>query len=189
MLFNRQHTSNLSDLELVSEYQKSHHTKYVGELFNRYAHLVLGVCLKYLKDSDESQDAVMQIFEKLIADLKKQNIQNFKSWLHVVSKNYCLMQLRKKKRVSSGEAFENAERTLESTNELDEVKIKDAQLNQLEEAIEQLKPEQRNCIKLFYIEKKCYQEVSLNTGFSEKQVKSYIQNGKRNLKLIITQQP
>ena len=129
----------------------------------------------------------MQIFEKLMDDLKRQNIKNFKSWLHVVSKNYCLMQLRKKKPVSSGESFDNAERTLESTDEMDAIKLKDEQLNQLEDAIEQLKPEQRNCIKLFYLEKKCYQEVAQNTGFSEKQVKSYIQNGKRNLKLIITQ--
>lgn len=187
MLFNRKHTSKLSDIELVAEYQKTENSKYVGELFNRYAHLVLGVCLKYLKNSAESQDAVMQIFEKLMDDLKRQNIQNFKSWLHVVSKNYCLMQLRKKKKVNNGEVFENAEHTLESTNEIDEIQVKEAQLNQLEEAIEQLKPEQRNCIKLFYLEKKCYQEVASNTGFSEKQVKSYIQNGKRNLKLIITQ--
>lgn len=187
MLFNRKHTSKLSDLELVSEYQKSEDSKYVGELFNRYAHLVLGVCLKYLKDSDKSQDAVMQIFEKLMTDLKQQNIQNFKSWLHVVSKNYCLMQLRKKKPVSSGESFENAERTIESTSEIDDIEMKEKHLVQLEQAIEELKPEQRNCIKLFYLEKKCYQEVAENTGYSEKQVKSYIQNGKRNLKLIITQ--
>lgn len=188
MFFTRKNTSKLSDLELVSEYQKDNDTKYVGELFNRYAHLVLGVCLKYFKDSDKSQDALMQIFEKLIDDLKRQDIQNFKSWLHVVSKNYCLMQLRKKDRLHlNGEAFETAERTLEATNDLDEIELKEKELSHLEEAIEQLNPEQRNCIKLFYIERKCYTEVSENTGFTQKQVKSYIQNGKRNLKLIITQ--
>lgn len=187
MLFSKKHTSDLNDLELIAHYQKSHQSKYVGELFNRYAHLVLGVCLKYLKNSDESQDAVMQIFEKLLEDLKHQNIQNFKSWLHVVSKNHCLMKLRKKQKVTTGEAFEHAERTLEATNNIDEVEVKEEHLSQLEQAIEELKPEQRNCIKLFYLEKKCYQEVAENTGYSEKQVKSYIQNGKRNLKLLINQ--
>ena len=60
-------------------------------------HLVYGVCLKYLKNRDESKDAVMQIFEKLIIEIPKQKIENFRSWLYVVTKNYCLMQLRSQK--------------------------------------------------------------------------------------------
>ena len=52
-------------------------------------------------------------------------------------------------------------------------------------SLEELNPEQKQCLILFYLEKKSYQEISENTGFSLMQVKSYIQNGKRNLKILL----
>src|SRR3954469_20909800 len=85
---------SLDDLQLVARYKETGDNALVGELHNRHTHLIFGTCMKYLKDEDEAQDASMQIFEKLLIDLKKHEIQQFKGWLHMVCKNYCLMQLR-----------------------------------------------------------------------------------------------
>ncbi|WP_020533479.1 RNA polymerase sigma factor [Flexithrix dorotheae] len=183
--------ATLSDLELIRKYQESGEEKCIGELFDRYIDLVYAVCLKYLKNQEESKDAVMQIFEKLIIQLKNQDIQNFKSWLHVVAKNHCLMQLRAKK---SEKSFESIEETqglvmdsslaLHHDNE-DELE-KDLVL--MEKGITALEENQKVCVELFYLKQKSYKEIAGITGFESKKVKSYIQNGKRKLKIFMEQQ-
>ena len=151
-------------------------------MFNRHAHLVFGVCRKYLRYDDESRDATLEIFEKLLHELKTREVDNFTGWLYVVSRNHCLMILRKQKSTN------NQEQSLNGTEVADEDEIEDKRLNEaklerLEEAIDGLKEEQRICIRLFYLEQRCYQEIADSTGYPLKKVKSYIQNGKRNLKL------
>jgi RNA polymerase sigma factor (sigma-70 family) len=120
-------------------------------------------------------------------DLEKTDVQNFKAWIHVVTRNQCLMKLRKQsKTVSREQDIETIEHSLASDSDQEEKKLKEQQLTQLEEAILELKPEQKQCVELFYIQQKCYQDVAEITGFTLKQVKSFIQNGKRNLKIILT---
>lgn len=176
--------STLSDLELVEQYKKSGDLSLVGALYNRYMTLVYGVCLKYLKDREESRDATMQIFEKLIVSLKQHEITHFKSWLYVTSRNYCLMALRARKGKNlegiSADFMEN-----EVLLHLSEEPEMEANLSKLEKCIEHLVAEQKDCVKLFYIQQKCYKEIVQITGFDDNKVKSYIQNGKRNLKLCM----
>lgn len=144
--------------------------------------------MKYLKDPDESQDSVMQVFEKLITELKRHEIQNFKAWLHSVTKNHCLMLIRKNK----ARGYGNAD-VADASLEVVEMNLlwhpegvgKEELLQKLEAAIPHLKDEQRTCIELFYLRQKSYSDVSSITGYSMLQVKSYIQNGKRNLKIIM----
>lgn len=184
-LFKAKNIQSLSDNDLIAEYKKKGNNELVGELYKRYSHLVYGVCLKYLKNEDESKDAVLQIFENLLEDLKKHNIANFKSWLHSVARNHCLMFLRKEqtkqKRVNEYEASYQHEETFAAPFEVHEQEEKEVKLTKLEEAMTHLKDEQRICIELFYIKEKCYNEVAEITGYDIKKVKSYIQNGKRNL--------
>ena len=179
---------NLDDLQLLAFYKEGNDLAVIGVLFKRYKHLVYGVSMKYLKNPDESQDAVMQVFEKLIPDLKKHTVLNFRPWLHTVAKNHCLMLLRKKK--SRGYEYSGAGETSLEVVEMNllwhpEEAGKEATLQKLEAAIPQLNEEQRTCIELFYLQEKSYSDVSSITGFSMLQVKSYIQNGKRNLKIIM----
>ena len=176
----------LSDEEIVDRYKKNEDKDLVGILYERYAHLVLGLCIKYLKDEDEAWDAVSNIFEKLMIDLKKHNINHFKSWLYMVSKNHCLMILRQK---SAAQKKEEAKKSFASLSlvPMEEKYEKEARINVLEEAIAQLKDEQKICIELFYIKEMSYRQIEDLTGFSGKQVKSFIQNGKRNLKILITE--
>lgn len=179
----------LSDLELVNEYKKTSDNTPVGVLFERYTHLVFGVCMKYLKDEEESNDAVMQIFEKLLADLKKHEITQFKGWLHSVARNHCLMYLRSKQSSlkKESEMRKDLQGDMENGSELHPTNnVKEEQLNKLESGIKQLNEEQKICIELFYLQNKCYQEVADITGYSLNQVKSFIQNGKRNLKIFLT---
>lgn len=160
----------------------------LGILFKRYTHLVFGVSMKYLKDEDDSKDAVMQIFEKLVTDLKKHPVENFKSWLHTVTKNYCLMQLRSRK----GKYFqplpdtEESLEIVESAGSLHPDKVElEEKLSLMEKGIQALNAEQRTCVELFYLKEMSYQQVAEQTGYSMLQVKSFIQNGKRNLRIFM----
>ena len=182
--------SILTDEELVERYRNSHETVYIGELYQRYTHLVFGVCMKYFKDEATAEDASMQIFEKLITELKKHHITAFKPWLHTVVKNHCMMLFRKdsteEKRLGllkkeTGNVVENPEE-----NHLQEAAEKEFILQHLKEGIDELKEEQRVCIELFYLKESSYAEITLITGYNLNEVKSYIQNGKRNLKNYIT---
>lgn len=189
LFFKSNKNKELSDSELIQKYKETGNNNFVATLFDRYSHLVFGLCLKYLKDKDESKDAVLEIFEKLMSDLKTHDVKNFKSWLYMVGKNYCLMILREQK------AMQKKEDELQwSTGSVDFSLLnntydeKEEKLKLLEEAIKMLNNEQRICVELFFIQEKCYSEVAAITGFDMNQVKSYIQNGKRNIKIILTNQ-
>lgn len=172
------------DFTLVANYQKSGDLEILGTLYHKYMHLVYGVCYGYFKDDERSKDAVMQIFEELIAKLRLHQVANFKSWLHVLTRNHCLMQLRKDNR----NPMENLADNFMENQEFVHLDVGDAMENQLvamEKCLETLSEEQRKSVKLFYLEEKCYKEVSEITGYDLLKVKSYIQNGKRNLKICI----
>ena len=176
-----------SDSELLNQYLRSGNLEILGELYNNYIHLVYGVCLKYLNDREESKDAVNKIFENLIVEIPKFEIQNFRSWLYVVTKNHCLMEIRKKK--SEKKQFEKYSEDffMDSTDFLhpiDEASDEDLHEN-LRNCIERLKHEQKQCIVMFYFDKKCYKEISDELNMEQKKVKSFIQNGKRNLKICL----
>jgi RNA polymerase sigma-70 factor (ECF subfamily) len=184
----RKISTKRSDEELINEFSSGRDIEVLGELYSGYMHLVYGLCLKYLKDRDESKDTVMQIFEKLIVEIPKQKIENFRSWLHVVTKNYCLMQLRTQK--SIGEKYNewaiDPGNFMENNYDLhpidrDEVDIEAG----LADCIERLNDEQKECIRQFYYESRCYSEIAKNLSMDEKKVKSHLQNGKRNLKLCL----
>ncbi len=172
------------DLELILLYKKTGEADYVGKLYTRYTALVYGVCLKYLKDRDDSKDAVMQIFEKLLKSLLDHEVSNFKSWLYTSAKNHCLMHLRSrkgKKSVDVSSAF--MENSL--IMHLDEEPELELHLGKLEKCMEELVQEQRQCVHLFFLDEKCYKEIVEVTHLEMNQVKSYIQNGKRNLKICM----
>lgn len=179
--------SELTDTELITVYKKSGDKHSIEILFERYSHLVFGVCMKYLKDEEESRDAVLVIFENLMEDLRKFEIKNFSSWIHAVARNYCLMHIRKQKSLFRQQNEYEIDMASSSNipyefNEEDQV---ENMLNHLRTAIQELNEEQRACIELFYLHGKCYSDVADLTGFTLNQVKSYIQNGKRNLKLML----
>ena len=182
------HTPNHNehnDLELVAKYKQTNDNTFVGVLFQRYTHLIMGVCMKYFKNEQESEDASIQIFEKLLTDLKNHEINQFKAWLYMVSKNYCLMQLRsqsgKFKKEKEYTAVMESEQYLHLTND----NTKEIQLTLMEECIQLLNADQKKCVELFYLKEFSYQQVVDETNYSMNNVKSFIQNGKRNLKNCI----
>ena len=177
-----------TDEELINKFSSSGNLEVLGELYSRYMHLVYGVCLKYLKEREGSMDAVMQIFEKLVTDIPKQKIENFRSWLHVVTKNYCLMKLRSQKSLDEkhNEWVLDSENFMEDNYYLHPIDTQEPDMEKvLADCIERLKDDQKKCIVQFYYEDKCYNEIAKNLGVDEKKVKSHLQNGKRNLKLCI----
>ena len=186
MLFRKSASGSLlKDEELIRLYQQTKDSNYVGELYRRYTHLVYGVCLKYLKDPEESKDAVMQIFEQLLGVLKKQEVTNFNNWLHVLTRNHCLMMLRaektkeeKVKALARNGLLTDAPPDTEFPQLLLEAKIET-----LEKGLSQIPAEQRQCVELFYLHQKSYKEIADITGYDLNKIKSYIQNGKRNLKI------
>jgi RNA polymerase sigma factor (sigma-70 family) len=185
-----QDITSLPDLNLVALYRESGDKVLVGELFRRYTRFVFLVCMNYLDDEEKARDAAMQVFENLFTVLARHEIRNFKSWLHVVTKNHCLMQLREQKQQQIiPEEWEKVYPVnMESPSFLNPVDDKEESLLDLEKAILMLSKEQRICIELFYLKKKSYLEIVEITGDSYRQVKSNIQNGKRNLKILLTRE-
>ena len=175
-----QHNS-LTDQEILRQFYIDHNNEWLGPLLERYTLLLYGVSMKYLKNPEESRDAVQQIFLKVITELHKYEVSYFSSWLYMIAKNHCLMQLRNQRRaVPVDQMTDPAVMTDEADPLKDERILKD-----LEEAMQHLNAEQKTCIRMFYLQKKSYQSIAADTGFSLLQVKSYIQNGKRNLRLLL----
>ncbi len=186
--------SSYSDNDLINTFLEKDDNNIVGVLYERYGHLVLGLCIKYLKNKDEAQDAVIQIFTGLIKDLKKHKIEFFKSWLYVYSKNFCLMELRKRQSALKKELElkENVHLIMDFSNP-EHLNEKEKQITIMEKALELLNAEQKKCIDLFYLKNKSYVEIVDITGYTANEVKSHIQNGKRNLKIkmetLINEEP
>ncbi len=182
---------NLTDSELIERYRYSYDNAYIGELFQRYSHMLFGVCIKYMKDEEKAKDMVMDVFEKVLTDLKRHKVDNFRTWVYSVAKNQCLMLLRKEKRIGvRHEEYVHISKQImewdlpehlngESQEETD---------RKLMKAIATLKQEQQDCIQLFYFEKRSYEEIEEQTGLTYKQVKSHLQNGKRNLKIQLSKE-
>lgn len=177
--------TQLTDQELLEQFHKDHDNEWLGILLQRYTLLLLGVCMKYLKNEEEAKDSVQQVFLKVIQELHKYKVEYFKSWLYMVAKNHCLMRLREKQGKITAEINDRLVAQPEEENDRQTLLQNDHTLELMGEALKELNDEQRQCVTLFYLQKKSYQQVSDETGYSMLQVKSYIQNGKRNLKILI----
>lgn len=176
------------DRELLLIYTRDGNTEALGILLQRYTGMLLGVCMKYLKNEEEAKDGVQYVFLKVINELHKYKVDYFKSWIYMVAKNHCLMKLRDKKK----DTVEINDKTFIAGNETEEKNLtqnKEASLNNLEAALKLISEEQRVCVDLFYMQKKSYQQITDLTGYNGLQVKSHIQNGKRNLKILMLRMP
>jgi RNA polymerase sigma factor (sigma-70 family) len=178
LAINHQH---INDEDLLARFYTDGNKEWLGILLERYTLLLFGVCMKYLKEEDTAKDTVQQVFLKALSEIPKYKIDNIGGWLYRVAKNMCLSMLRDKKVWSEPERLEHVEQPEEVPVSLLIEREKD--IDRLKEELAKLKEEQRICLTLFYLDKKSYQEVSMLTGYDVKQVKSHIQNGKRNLRM------
>ncbi len=175
--------NDLPDEALVARYLETGNKDLIAILFDRYTHLVYGICLRYLRDQDQCKDAVMEIFSSLFEKLAAHHIVSFKNWLYSVSRNHCLMTLRK------GASYERSKEIIANHSRINGFELPDAFFEKgkvdeglIHKAIDSLNSEQRLCVSLMYLEDKSYKDIVDLTGYSLNQVKSHIQNGKRNLK-------
>ena len=181
---NKNSFAHISDNELLEKFYADKNNQWLGILLQRYTLLLLGVCMKYLKNEEEAKDAVQQVFLKVISELQKYKVDYFKSWVYMVARNHCFMQLRDK----TGRLTKEINESLQIADDEPQTAFHiehDLLLTQIGQSLEELGPEQKTCVTLFYLEKKSYHDIAAATGFSLLQVKSFIQNGKRNLKILI----
>lgn len=204
--FGKKTLDTFADEVLVARYRESGDKALVGELFKRYTYPVVGLAYRYLEDQDDARDLVMQVFEKLLVDLREHRVEQFKPWLYAVVRNAALMELRSRKAARNRQEgyrmhveaqeddFVESEQDLHLDFQISFHKngVHDGgrasapdRLSGLENALARLNEPQKRCVELFYLQKKSYQEVADLTGFTLKQVKSHLQNGKRNLKLML----
>ena len=176
--------NEMPDKELADLFRTTGNMEVLAILFQRYMDLLYGVCLKYLKQPETAKDAVMQIFEELAQKLSKHEVENFKSWLHTLAKNHCLMQLRTPKNLKTVE-FKAESMQLEEDVHLNGVLTKEENLQKLEGCLQTLSAEQKITVELFYLQNKCYKEIADATGLDWNKVRSHIQNGRRNLKICM----
>ena len=181
---NLQKFNHIEDKELLARFYSDHNNEWLGELLPRYTLLLFGVCMKYLKNEEDAKDCVQQIFLKAINELHKYKVEYFKSWIYMIAKNHCLMKLRDKGKYSV-EITERMAAKPDTTEDKDQLIEKDNTLSEMQSALKQLNHEQQLCLTLFYLQKRSYTEIATDTGYSMMQVKSNIQNGKRNLRLLL----
>jgi RNA polymerase sigma factor (sigma-70 family) len=177
-------TGSQTDSELIALFKQSGDLSVLGTLYQRYMDLVYGVCLKYFKEPEAAKDQVMQIYEELILKLRKHEVENFRAWLHQVAKNHCLMQLRTPRNLRTVELKADFVQTDENVH-LNGVLEREENFKKLEYCLGTLSSEQQTSIRLFYLEGKCYNEIVEITGMEWNQVRSFIQNGRRNLKICM----
>ena len=183
-MLNPEKYKHIDDQQLLLYFYEDKNNEWLGILLNRYTLLLLGVCMKYLKNEEEAKDSVQQVFLKTITELQKYKVDYFKSWVYMVAKNHCLMKLRNKNNLPV-EINEQLHGTADELTDTKRLQEKDLLLTKMEQALSQLNMEQQQCVTLFYLHKKSYQEIVADTSFSLLQVKSHIQNGKRNLKIML----
>lgn len=180
-----------SDEELLKHYKQSGNKDLFADLFKKHVSVVYGTCLFYLQDKDEAQDATMQLFEKLMLDINNREIDNFKGWLSFVVRNHCISIIRKNKsqskNIKSYYEFEYEDANYETEEKINTVSD-DVMLENMKQCLPKLKENQRLCVELFYLNDKSYQDIANQTEFTLNEIKSYIQNGKRNLKLLLEDQ-
>lgn len=179
--------AHLTDQELVGLYQHSHNQEVLATLFLRYKDLVYGTCIKYLGSPDIAQDATMLIYQELVEKVQHHKVEIFKSWLFILCKNFCLMQLRRQKRHPQMAEIADDLMQLEAEDHLTHSIEKENTLVLLETCIENLNSEQQQSVRLFYLENKCYNEITTITGNDWNRVRSLIQNARRNLKICMEQ--
>ncbi len=183
-------TEYTSDEDLLKHFKQSGDKDLFAQLFKNHVKSIYGTCLFYLQDKDEAQDATMQLFEKLLDTINTQNINNFKAWLGFVVRNHCISIIRKnksyQKNIQSYYEFEYRDANLEEEEKIQSI-TDDAMLQSLELCLPKLKKPQQVCLTLFYLQNKSYQAIADETTYSLNEIKSYIQNGKRNLKLLLTE--
>ncbi|HMH20983.1 MAG TPA: sigma-70 family RNA polymerase sigma factor [Puia sp.] len=177
--------AHIADQELLDRYYADRNNEWLGVLLQRYTLLLLGVCMKYMKNEEEAKDCVQQIFVKIITELPKYKVEFFKSWIYTIARNHCLMKLRDR----HGREPLVLTDTMTAAWDEDPGKRqhleKDQLLDLMGQSLEELGNDQKSCVILFYLEKRSYQEIAGTTGYTLMQVKSHIQNGKRNLKLLM----
>ena len=173
---------HITDTELLAKFYADGSNEWLGILLQRYTLLLLGTCMKYLKSEEAAKDSVQQIFLKAITELQKYKVVYFKSWLYMVARNHCLMQLRDKNIFVTPDDEKHLQAEELNT---EEIRDKEKTLSLIESSIVELNEEKRTCVILFYLQKKTYNEIAASTGYSVMQVKSHIQNGKRNLKIMV----
>jgi RNA polymerase sigma-70 factor (ECF subfamily) len=175
---------HIADQELLERFYADHDNQWLGILLERYTLLLLGVCMKYLKDEEQARDSVQQIFLKAITELHKYRVDYFKSWIYMVAKNHCLMQLRDRPGKNTVEVKDNIPaEAIEGDKE--SLILNERTYEYMGEALKELNADQQLCVTLFYMEKKSYQQIAAQTGYNMMQVKSHIQNGKRNMRILI----
>lgn len=177
---------HITDEELLARFRADGSSDWLGILLERYTMLLFGVCMKYLRQQDAARDAVQQVFLKALSEIPKYPIDNIGGWLYQVARNLCLSQLRGRKDYAD-------DALLQFMAQPEEVPLsllieKERDIDRLKAELTTLKEEQRICVAAFYLEKKSYQQIAEQTGYSVKQVKSHIQNGKRNLRIKMESQ-
>ena len=178
-----------SDEYLILQYKAQGSLEVLGELYNRYMDLIYGVCLKYFKEPETAKDAVMNIFEELVTKLKKYEVDHFKGWLYRLASNHCLMKLRKDK-TGPQQVHTDVMHLAQNMHpdEENDILDKEMQFDMMENCIEVLPEEQKQAIQLFYLEEKCYKDIADETKKDINKIRSYIQNGRRNLKICMEQE-
>jgi len=176
--------SQLSDEQLVARYRDGDDMDALAFLFDKYLDLIFGVCMKYFKQPQDSEDGTMAVFEVLVVKLKTHDVHNFKSWLYVLTKHYCLQKLRQRGKTLTKNSEDILMQLVDEVHP-DDVYLIESRENGLRECIQQLPADQKRTVQLFYFESQSYVEIADTMSVDKEKGRSFIQNGRRNLRVCM----
>lgn len=179
--------SRFDDTELVELYKKNPDTSLIEELYNRYSKRVYWWALKFLGNRLEAEEMVHDIFAAMMSGMldlyQAREGAKFSSWLYRCVGNQCMKIVRKRNEVifNQVEVVDVPEALIIDL----EVEVIAKEWNeQLTSALNRLNQMQRVCCMRFYWDGMRYDEIAEELGITHDQVRSHLQNGLRNLRII-----
>ncbi|MEL6655687.1 MAG: sigma-70 family RNA polymerase sigma factor [Bacteroidota bacterium] len=175
-----------SDEELVRQFQQSGDRFLLGLLLRRYSQSILGTCHYYLRQPQDAEDAAMEVCELIVRQLQKpKEIKRFKDWVFIIARNYCFRKLKDNKRLTElstewEKDFLNSDVQYELGDTL--YVQEEALYARVDAEIQQLNEQQRLCLTAFYWQGEKYKDIAARYGMTTDEVRSAIQNGRRNLR-------
>ncbi|MFQ5674351.1 MAG: RNA polymerase sigma factor [bacterium] len=175
------------DNATIRSYLETRDVRYLGRLYEAYKKTIFWHCLKMVGNEEDAKDLASETFIRTF-----DRIEDFKlgapfcPWLMRIATNLCIDHLRKKNRYKFYK-FDETHSAVAIQNE-SEPKQPMISGERIIEKLKKLKPLQKRCFCLFYIHNLTYKQIAELTGYPLGKVRSYIQNGKRNFKLLMEKQ-
>lgn len=173
----------ISDEEIVRTYLSTQRSHYFDTLYKRYSKKIYGKCISLLKDEEMAQDAMQDIFMKILLNLSKFSEKSrFSTWVYSITYNYCIDLLRRKKKqktviIEDGNAIEDV------VEDVNDSFLLETKVNRLKVVLEKIPQGDKMILLMKYQDSMSIKEIGSMLDKSESAIKMKIKRAKHKFKL------